>query len=324
MIDDGYRNNTQGDKKIMIFGKYTFQLKLKDDAILPLYKGSTFRGVLGHALKKTVCALKYQTCETCILRENCIYALVFETAHAVPQPKGARVSSPPHPLVLEPPITEKKKFSNGDILECSLLLFGKINQNLPYFIYAFDQMGKIGLGKRIKGQRARFSLESVIHEEKVIYKKINGSITTPSRLPILDLTPADHTSKDRLRIKIITPLRIMGKQNAQAVLPFPVLVRSLIRRTTSLLNTYGNGEPKLDYTHLAKTARDIRVTDNQLSWFDWQRYSARQDKKMFMGGLTGEIEYQGNLDPFMPFLEMVEWVHAGKNTAFGLGKIQIK
>ncbi len=103
-----------------------------------------------------------------------------------------------------------------------------------------------------------------------------------------------------------------------------MLVRSLIRRTTALLNTYGEGEPDLDYPNLVKKAETIRVMDNQLSWFDWQRYSARQDKKMFMGGLTGEIEYQGELTQIIPFFRMAEMVHAGKNTTFGLGKIQLK
>ena len=36
----------------MIFGKYTFQLKLKDDAILPLYKGSTsYPGLTGSGIQ---------------------------------------------------------------------------------------------------------------------------------------------------------------------------------------------------------------------------------------------------------------------------------
>lgn len=307
----------------MIFGKYTFKLRLEDDAILPFYKGSTFRGVLGHALKKTVCALKHQACATCILRKNCTYALVFETAHAVEMPYPYRVSSPPHPMVLEPPLTEKTNFSKGDILECGLLLFGKINQHLPYFIYAFDQMGQIGLGKRINGRRTQFLLEAVVHDGKRIYQKEMGCVTTPAILPFLDLNPLESAPCDRARITIKTPLRIMDKKNGQAVLPFPVLIRSLIRRITALLNIYGEGEPELDYSDLAQKAQHVMVKDNQLTWFDWQRYSARQDKKMFMGGLTGEIEYQGDLMPFYPFFRVAEKVHAGKNTAFGLGKICI-
>jgi len=305
----------------MFYSRYTFKLKLENDAILPFYKGSTFRGLLGHALKKTVCALKHQACATCILRKNCTYALVFETAHAIEMPENPRVSSPPHPVVLEPPLTVREKFGKGDILECRLILFGKINRNLPYFIYAFDQMGRIGLGRKINGQRARFTLESVIHEQKTVYKRQDGSIKAPDILPRLNLDHKASEPANRLKIKIITPLRIQVKHNGRPDLLFPVLIRSLIRRTTSLLNTYGDGEPELDYSNIAKKAAQVTVTDSQLSWFDWQRYSARQDKKMFMGGLTGKIEYKGDMTLFMPFLKMAEKVHAGKNTAFGLGKI---
>ena len=139
----------------------------------------------------------------------------------------------------------------------------------------------------------------------------------------------EHLNKENpatthFKLKIITPLRIMEKRGIRADLPFSILIRSLIRRTTSILNTYGDGEPELDYSGLAKQAIDIKTCSNHLFWFDYQRYSARQDKKMFMGGLTGEIEYAGNLQPFLPFFKMAEKVHVGKNTSFGLGKIKIK
>jgi len=52
----------------MLYGKYLFTCLLQDDAILPYYKGSTFRGVLGKALRDVVCALKRETCAECLLR----------------------------------------------------------------------------------------------------------------------------------------------------------------------------------------------------------------------------------------------------------------
>ena len=50
----------------MLYGKYRFSCRLENDAVLPFYKGSTFRGVFGIALKKVVCAgklLRYGTAE---------------------------------------------------------------------------------------------------------------------------------------------------------------------------------------------------------------------------------------------------------------------
>lgn len=45
----------------------------------------------------------------------------------------------------------------------------------------------------------------------------------------------------------------------------------------------------------------------QLKWHDWERYSARQDTKMKMGGFTGRIAFEGNLGEFL---------HVGKGTSF--------
>jgi hypothetical protein len=306
-------------------GKYTFHITLQDPAFLPFYKGSTFRGVLGHALKRIVCALKRTPCETCILNTHCAYALVFETRLARPAPQGDRISDPPHPMVIEPPLTPQQVFDKGETLCCDLLLFGEINQHLPYFVYAFDQMGQLGIGKQVNGRRSRFNLTAVTCKDTSLYRKGQDTITLPDTLPETFLTQNQQTLPvQRLQIRLITPLRIAGREKGPADLPFDILIRSLIRRNTALLNTWGQGEPDLNYPDLAQKAADVTIADNRLAWFDWKRYSARQDKKMFMGGLTGEITYTGDLTPFMPLLYMGQTVHAGKNTAFGLGKYSLE
>ena len=65
----------------MLYGKYHFICRLENDAILPGYKGSTFRSVFGHALKRVVCVLKRVECEACGLRNRCVYARVFENPY---------------------------------------------------------------------------------------------------------------------------------------------------------------------------------------------------------------------------------------------------
>jgi len=137
----------------MLYGKYLFSNVFEDDAILPEYKGSTFRGVFGHALKKVVCALKRQDCKDCLLREKCVYSFVFETLPPGNEHPGKkRVASPPHPYVIESPETTKTHYNKGDLFDFALILFGKANEYLPYFIYAIEQMGGLGIGKKIAGK----------------------------------------------------------------------------------------------------------------------------------------------------------------------------
>jgi CRISPR/Cas system endoribonuclease Cas6 (RAMP superfamily) len=44
---------------------------------------------------------------------------------------------------------------------------------------------------------------------------------------------------------------------------------------------------------------------------------------MKMGGFVGEITFQGELEQFLPFIALGEYIHVGKGTSFGLGKYEI-
>jgi hypothetical protein len=69
------------------------------------------------------------------------------------------------------------------------------------------------------------------------------------------------------------------------------------------MTAYDSGEPALDYTGLVQRATDVKRIDSNLRWYDWRRYSARQDRKMLMGGMVGEVSYAGELGEFLPLVE---------------------
>ena len=307
----------------MLYGKYQFLCQLENQAILPFYKGSTFRGLFGHALKKIVCALKRQECDRCLLKERCVYALVFETQVAMQLPKDSRIASPPHPFVIEPPQTTETNFPKGSSFDFNLLLFGEVNHNLPYFIYSIDQMGQIGIGKKISRKRSEFSLKAVKLGGQIVYSPKDHKLSDVNALEKLTLSETGKAlySNSKLIVVLETPLRIKFENRLKADLPFHVFVRAMLRRASSLLNCYGSGEPALDYKGLVARAKTIKVIDTDLSWFDWQRFSQRQDKAMLMGGMIGSITYEGKLGEFLPLVDFCSKVHLGKQTAFGLGKI---
>jgi len=310
----------------MLFGKYLFSSVFEDDAVLPYYKGSTFRGVFGHALKRVVCALKRQDCKDCLLREKCVYAFVFEVQPLADETnRRKRLSSSPHPYVIEPPDSTKNEYKKGEPFDFGLLLFGKANDYLPYFIYAFEQMGKLGIGKRIGGKRPRFSLKSVnMNNNKTIYsdqdKKLREGKFTQNL--VLDDIIA-HRPVQSIDLSLKTPLRLKFENKLEASLPFHVLVRTMLRRISSLCNYHGNGEPALDYRGLVQRAKGVEITQSSLRWFDWKRYSTKQDQSMLMGGIVGQVNYSGELAEFVPLIRFCEKVHIGKQTSFGLGKIEL-
>lgn len=309
----------------MLFERYDFTCRLETDAHLPYYKGSTFRGVFGRALKKVVCALKKQKCDTCLLYTKCVYAQVFETPVST-NSKDPRMASPPHPFVIEPPLTGKTYFPAGSTFDFTLLLMGEVNNFISYFIYAFEQMGRIGIGKKINGHRGRFLLENVLCNEAVIYSSYDQKLKMSGPVGKLELKKT-KISPDKnicLKLNLKTPLRLKFANKFQADLPFHLLVRAMLRRISSLMNVYGNGEPPLDYSGLVKKALAVKTAEKHLLWYDWQRYSFRQDKKMLMGGMTGSVTYNGCIGEYLPLIDFCEQVHLGKQTTFGLGKIELE
>ena len=306
----------------MLYGKYTFMCKLKDDAQLPAYKGSTFRGVFGHALKRVVCALRLQSCESCLLQSDCLYALVFESNLIKNSNFNGPVSAPPHPFVIEPPNDMQTNYKAGDEFSCNLNLFGDYNRKLAYFIYAFEQMGRIGIGRRINGQRANFDLENVIWNDRIIYRTDNQRFDLPTKLDDLTLGRIDLTENGEKRMKVTleTPLRFKHEGRLSDGLPFHLMVRGMLRRVSSVMAFCGEGEPQLDYQGLVNLSRSVRVIDSNTRWYDWQRYSNRQDRSMRMGGIIGSITYAGKIMPFLPLIEVAAKLHIGKQTTFGLGK----
>lgn len=307
----------------MHFGRYSFHNVFQEDALLPPYKGSTFRGLFGHALKKIVCALKTGNCPDCILNERCLYAQVFETPSGHLKEGKQRLAAPPHPYLIEPPLDRQTRYATGDAFDFTLFLFGRFNESLPYFIFAFEQMGQMGAGKKVNGQRARFVLEKVTSNGMEIYSQESGKILGGGEKEQLTLTAPHDEPVHRMEISLLTPLRLKYLNSLESTLPFHVLVRAALRRVSSLFAAYGEGEPDLDYRGLVRRAKEIVIEQSQLHWFDWRRWSNRQDQEMLMGGMIGTVTYAGVLTEYIPLLRLCEILHLGKQTAFGLGKIKI-
>ena len=96
-------------------------------------------------------------------------------------------------------------------------------------------------------------------------------------------------------------------------------------RRLSLLSYFhcGDDPADWDFKGIIEQAKGVTVKTRNLKWYDWERYSARQDTKLKMGGFIGEISFEGDIGPFMPLIKAGEVLHVGKGTGFGLGKYKL-
>ncbi|HBT97190.1 MAG TPA: hypothetical protein DEB25_05965 [Desulfobulbaceae bacterium] len=55
-----------------------------------------------------------------------------------------------------------------------------------------------------------------------------------------------------------------------------------------------------------------------------RRYSNRQRQEVSLSGLVGNAVYEGDLGQFAPLLAYASQVNIGKQTLFGLGRMEIE
>ncbi|MBF0337413.1 MAG: CRISPR system precrRNA processing endoribonuclease RAMP protein Cas6 [Nitrospirae bacterium] len=306
------------------YRRYSLTIEALDTLSLPPYKGSTMRGGFGNALKRIVCALKRQQCTGCVLKASCIYSYIFETSpmedtNVMNMNKYEQI---PHPFIIEPPDESGRVFNQSQRLTFNLILIGNAGQYLPYFILAFIELGKIGLGMG----RGKYRLINVSDDKRTVYNIDDGQIIPglPEELHISETFEFDKSSHRELKLRLITPVRILFNRDMVVKLEFNILLRALMRRIY-LLHYFHCKESELLWNHknIIDNAAYVSILEDKLEWWDWQRYSSRQKTHMKMGGLTGTIIYRGDIEPFYSIVKAGEVLHVGKGTSFGLGKYTI-
>ena len=318
------------------YQQFIFRLTARESIILPAYKGSTLRGGFGYAFKRVVCAIRNKECSDCILKEKCVYSYVFET----PPPSDTKImrkyKAAPHPFVIEPPPERRRGFKPGDEITFGLTLIGRAIDYLPYFVYTFDELGKIGIGKG----KARYELKEVHCDGKQIYDSETKTLKSFEAasldvgIPTFPHSGGFAEAKEKggkggflskqLTLNFLTPTRILYDSHLTIDLEFHILIRNLLRRLSLLYYFHCNGDlSEWDFKGLIEQAKDVKVKEKKLRWYDWERYSGRQETRMKMGGFVGEITFEGDIKSFMPLIKAGEVLHVGKGTGFGLGKYRI-
>lgn len=295
--------------------RYQFSFCVTAPILLPEYAGSTLRGAFGRALRKIACMTKQDDCKNCPLYQSCPYTNIFET----PTPQNyelQKFSQVPNGYIIEPPEWGEKIYQIGEKLEFSLVLFGRLIEQLPLIAFAFRRAFEynVGRGKAELVDIAKIS-ENQTDCESIL---VEGNIVEHQKTLYLP-----DTFNSSITIEIDTPLRL--QDNGNPLKPNEVTVERFfitLAKRLILLSEFHDKTLELDFKQIKQDIIQVQDQKN-LKWQDWIRYSSRQDQKMKLGGVIGSWKFT-QLSPLLcHLLYLGQFIHCGKNTTFGLGKYRI-
>lgn len=289
-----------------------------------LNKGITLRGAFGTVFRRLVCHDLKAACHGCGLEESCPYCIVFNPL-VPPDADRLRLNQDiPRPFVIKPPLDDTNTYQPGSRLVFDLVVIGKAQDFLPYFIVTFEELGRQGIGVR-RGRFRMLTLESLKvdgswHE---IFHCKDRMVTPPaSALAPMDLVHSGDDQGTSLTVRFLTP--VLLKQAGHWVKPgFGTLIKRLRDRVNALSYFYCGKPLEMDFREFGEWAEKVPIIRESLRWVEEKRYSKHRDLKHVLKGFLGEVEFRGDITPFIPLLRLGEVLHVGKATAFGQGWYEI-
>ena len=277
-------------------------LNALERAELPPYLGSTLRGALGQALLQTD-------------KEAC--AFLYRNSEKEDMDAGKVVAKP---YMIIPPEIQRPQtvIEQGEKLNFELLLFGSAEESVSAVVSALEQLYRFGLGAR----RYRFDLSEIINSQtqRIIWRKgkyFKEAVTAA------EIQGEELQNVTGVVIKICTPLRIRHGGRLVKKISFQTLIRNITNRIMELTERYGGWIDQEEADRLLVLAEKVSTVHEEIKVERMERYSNRTNGKMDFSGLIGTIEYEGDLTPFVPWMYAAQKLHIGRNTTFGMGKIQV-
>jgi hypothetical protein len=209
------------------------------------------------------------------------------------------LGDPPRPFVFRAAHLDGARFAPGACFRFDVHLFDLRESAAEVFMDAFTRIGQEGLGPG-RGH----ALLQFVHKEKVELA-LDG--------------PAEHAA--RVRVRFVTPTELKAEQTLVTRPEFAVLFTRARDRISTLRGLYGAGPLEIDFRGMGERAGRVRLTRSELSWTETERRSSRTGLTHPLGGFTGEVEYEGELGEFLPYLRAAQWTGVGRQTVWGKGEI---
>jgi hypothetical protein len=281
---------------------------------------NVLRGALGVSLRQLVCDPGCPGTRECPARRECVYARLFEPGWVAEGPSGLR--DWPRPFVLRAPIDNGHVIEAGQALAFELHLFDLRQPLIQYFALSFQAAAAQGLGQK----RGRASLSGIDLLDSAGGAKmrldVGAFMAGPHALPPVSVDfGAAQSRVDRVLVRFLTPTELKGDEQASAP-DFRVLFARIRDRVSTLRGLYGEGALDIDFKEMGARAEQVRLARASLTKVTAERRSSRTGQTHPLGGFVGEVEFEGALGEFLPYLEAARWTGVGRQTVWGKGSIE--
>jgi hypothetical protein len=203
-------------------------------------------------------------------------------------------SRPPRPFVLRAAQLDGRRFDPGETFSFDVNIFDPRAPLAETFVQAFSEWARTGLGPR------RGRVELIGSEDHAVMIDVAGGV---------------EISKCSLLFR--TPTELKGNPSRDAM-PFGVLFARVRDRIGALCSLYGEGPLQIDFRALADRAGLVRTVHCDLQYNEVWRRSSRTGAVHGIGGVTGQVDYEGDLSEFSP-VPARRLVDRGRQT-YGLGE----
>ncbi len=306
------------------FYRFRFHFRAAGTLYFPAYKsGNIVRGAFGGIFRKLVCVPACNDAKTCEIRATCPYARVFE-------PKAARGEGPsgladwPRPFVFRAAHLDGHTVRRDEKFHFDVHIFDVRDPALPYFVLAFAQLAREGLGPG-RGRADLISVDQLDLDGVPVAQVFDGEQFQMRELAapnVVDLSAAAERV-DRLRVRFVTPTELKAGRQLADRPEFGVLFGRLRDRISTLRALYGTGPLDIDFRAMGERAAAVRMPRCEVTWTEAERVSSRTGQRHPLGGLIGEAEYEGELGEFLAYLRLGKWVGVGRQTVWGKGEIEV-
>jgi hypothetical protein len=243
-------------------------------------------------------------------------------------------------------------YNPGEAFDFYLTLLGKAVDYLPYFVLAFREVAREGIGLN----RAPCELERVealepaggvgankcdvilspprssagegspqfpspdavetLRRPQVVYSREEDLFRPPAPFTLADWVRPRllrwTNAPQRLTICFLTPTYLKFKEQAVLEPDFHHLFKRVRDRLNAVCTFYGPGPIDADFKALGERAEQVRTVKADVRWLERSRHSSKTGQRHELSGFVGKCTYDLSPVPSALFPALLTWILCGE------------